>query len=202
MRGTKQQILDVAEQHFGMYGYAGTSLRAIIRDADVNVAAIAYHFGDKDDLFMAVIERFAAPVVAQQLTRLREVVSSAKPTMRDVLLSFYEPPIEMIHELGEKGEVLSQFLGRAQTEPEPIYSVIDKHFAECRNEYLRAFRKLMPGLTDADYQWRFEFMLSLIVAFLTRQKMIRARYSKAKDWKPSEVIERLVSFAEPGMHAR
>jgi AcrR family transcriptional regulator len=201
-KATTEQILDVAEQHFALYGYEGTTLRGIIKDAGVNVAAIAYHFGDKSDLYMAVMERFAVPVVQLQRERLAELSKKSSFTMRDVLLAFYEPPILLIHNMGSKGEVLSLFLGRAQTEPDPVYSLIDAQYAVCRNDFITAFRKLVPALNDAEYQWRFEFMLSLIVAFLTRQKMIRRRYSKAKDWNPVEVIDRLIGFAEPGMAAR
>jgi hypothetical protein len=150
-------------------------------------------------LYEAVMQRFAVPVVTEQLRRLRAVLAQPKFLLHDVLLCFYEPPINLVHKLGAKGEVLSLFLGRAQTEPEPVYSLIDRHYAGCRNEFIRAFKQVIPGLSEADYQWRFEFMLSLIVAFLTRQKMIRARYSQAKSWKPREVLDRLTAFCEQGM---
>ncbi|MBX9691954.1 MAG: TetR family transcriptional regulator, partial [Cyanobacteria bacterium] len=34
---TKTKILDVAERHFAQFGFEGTSLRGIIKDATVNV---------------------------------------------------------------------------------------------------------------------------------------------------------------------
>jgi AcrR family transcriptional regulator len=199
---TKDHLLDIAERHFAAFGFAGTSLRGIIKEADVNVAAVAYHFGGKEDLFSAVIERFALPVVQQQLTRLESELGNKEVQLRDVLLAFYDPPIRLIERLGKKGEILSLFLGRAQTEPDPVYSLIDKHYADCRNRFIAAFRQLTPGLTESDYQWNFEFMLSLIVCFLTRQKPIRKRYEDNKDWNANEVIERLISFSQAGMQSR
>lgn len=204
-RDTASHILDVAEKHFALYGYAGTSLRGIIKEAEVNVAAVAYHFGNKEDLFTAVVRRFALPVVEEQLARLQFVMGEGQrsfqkpaPTLTDVLRAFYEPPIVMVKGLGEKGETLSLFLGRAQTEPDPIYSLIDSQFSACRDEFIKAFRQLLPGLTEGDYQWRFEFMLALIVSVLNRQKMIRKRYTENPDWDPNEVIERLVRFCAAG----
>src|ERR1041384_949535 len=47
---TRSAILDVAEHHFAYYGYEATSLRAIMKDAGVNIAAINYHFGAKEEL--------------------------------------------------------------------------------------------------------------------------------------------------------
>jgi|AGTN01.2.fsa_nt_gi Transcriptional regulator len=202
-RDTASHILDVAEKHFALYGYAGTTLRGIIKEAQVNVAAVAYHFGNKEELFGAVVRRFALPVVEEQLTRLETVTAEAQssfnqPALTDVLRAFYEPPIVMIKGLGEKGETLSLFLGRAQTEPDPIYSLIDGQFSACRNRFIKAFRQLLPGLTEADYQWRFEFMLALIVSVLNRQRMIRKRYTNDPDWDANEVIERLVRFCAAG----
>lgn len=196
---TRDNILDVAERHFATFGYAGTSLRGVIKDAGVNVAAVAYHFGDKEDLFVAVVERFAAPVVEEQLKRLDEVLAKKKVKLGDIVRAFYEPPIRIVKKRGTSGEVLAQFLGRAQMEPEPVYSLVDKNFASCRNRFIDAFRRANPTLKEADYQWRFEFMLSLIVCFLTRQKLIRGRYGDSSEFDVDEALMRLTSFAELGL---
>ena len=41
---TKDRLLDSAERLFSEQGFAGTSLRAITSDADVNLASVNYHF--------------------------------------------------------------------------------------------------------------------------------------------------------------
>ncbi len=198
MKNTKTQLLDIAEKHFALYGFAGTSLRGIIKDAKTNVASVAYHFGTKEELFAAVIERFAAPVVSEQLERLTTELQSKNLNLQNVLLAFYDPPVRLVHKMGKKGDSLSLFLGRTQTEPEPIYSMVDKHYSHCRDRFINAFKKVLPGLSEEDYQWRFEFMLSLIVCFLTRQKQIRARYDKKSDWDADEAIARMIAFCQAG----
>ncbi|ERT04342.1 bacterial regulatory s, tetR family protein, partial [Lyngbya aestuarii BL J] len=40
---TKEQILNAAERQFALFGFAGASLRAVTRDANVNLAAVHYH---------------------------------------------------------------------------------------------------------------------------------------------------------------
>lgn len=198
---TKTHILNVAERHFGMFGFAGTSLRGIIKDANVNVAAVAYHFGSKEDLYAAVTERFAMPVVEQQLTRLRSAMQRKNVTLTDVLRAFYEPPIALIKKLGAKGESLSLFLGRSHSEPDPVFSMIDKHYASCRDEFIDALRKLLPNRTEADYQWGFEFMLGIIVSFLTRNTYVRRRYTSSANWQVDEVVDMLIGFCASGMSA-
>src|SRR6185295_14681558 len=59
---TKSRILDTAEKLFGMNGFDGTSLRDITTAADVNLAAINYHFQTKDSLIDAIVARRIEPV--------------------------------------------------------------------------------------------------------------------------------------------
>lgn len=197
---TKQQILDAAEHHFAIYGFTGTSLRGIIKDAQVNIAAIAYHYGNKEDLFDAVIERFAVPVVSEQLKQLALVKNDRN--IGKILGAFYGPPLKLVKTKVKSQRTLALFLGRIQNEPEPIFSKVDKHFAHCRNSFVDAFRLCLPGVSEADLQWYFEFMLSLIVSFLTRHENIQKRYAGPIDWSPSEASERMIRFCLQGMQGQ
>jgi AcrR family transcriptional regulator len=58
---TKERILDTAERLFAERGYSATSLRAIIAEADVNLASVHYHFDSKEALLEAVFLRRALP---------------------------------------------------------------------------------------------------------------------------------------------
>jgi AcrR family transcriptional regulator len=198
-QATKQQILDVAERHFGIYGFAGATLRGIIKDAKVNIAAVAYHYGTKEELFSAVLERFARPVVTEQLKQLAAI--EAQRDLRKILLAFYLPPLSLVKSKGRGGQTLALFLGRIQTEPEPVFSLVDKNFADCRDRFIDAFRACLPQATEEDLHWKFEFMLSLIVTFLTRQAEIRKRYTSEPTWTPQDTAERMVRFCEAGMQA-
>ena len=59
---TKTRILDAAEKLFGKSGFDATSLRDITAEADVNLAAVNYHFQSKESLIDAVIARRIEPV--------------------------------------------------------------------------------------------------------------------------------------------
>src|SRR5882762_8389834 len=85
---TKQRILDSAERLFAEYGFAGVSLRAIIADAKVNLAAIHYHYRSKEALFDAVILRRLEPINRERLALLD---SYEKPTLEQVLEAFLAP---------------------------------------------------------------------------------------------------------------
>jgi AcrR family transcriptional regulator len=54
---TKARLLDAAGQEFAEKGYEGATVRAICDRAHVNLAAVNYHFGDKELLYeQAVLE--------------------------------------------------------------------------------------------------------------------------------------------------
>lgn len=199
---TRNRLLDVAEEHFALYGFAGTTLRGIVKSADANVAAIAYHFGSKEDLFIEVIKRFAQPVVEKQLQSLQNEMARKERSLEGVLKAFYEAPLVLIESMGEKGDSLSLFLGKTQTETGAVFDLVDKNFAQCRDQFIAAFRLLSPSLSEEDHQWNFEFMLSLIVCFLNRQAPIRRRYGDTTKWKSEEVSNRLVNFCCNGFSTR
>jgi AcrR family transcriptional regulator len=54
--GTKEAILLAAFELFGTFGYGGASVRSIAKTAGVNLAAINYHFKNKEELFWQVME--------------------------------------------------------------------------------------------------------------------------------------------------
>lgn len=54
---TRERILEVALPLFAAHGFAGTSVRTIAGAAGVNVATLAYHFVDKEGLYLTVVQR-------------------------------------------------------------------------------------------------------------------------------------------------
>ena len=58
MNETKRKIIEAAEVEFAENGYGGASVREITAHADVNVAAINYHFGNKEALFEQVLSNY------------------------------------------------------------------------------------------------------------------------------------------------
>src|SRR5437867_413927 len=88
---TKQRILDSAERLFAQSGFAATSLRSIIADAKVNLAAIHYHYHSKEALFDAVILRRLEPINRERLELLDAYERSAadgKASLEQILEAF------------------------------------------------------------------------------------------------------------------
>ena len=51
----KARILDAARRLFGEYGYSGTTTRMIAREVGIDISTLYYHWGEKQDLYEAVV---------------------------------------------------------------------------------------------------------------------------------------------------
>lgn len=60
---TKAEILDAAEEEFAKFGFNGAKTEAIAAKTGVTKAMIYYHFGSKEELYKAVIQRPAEDFV-------------------------------------------------------------------------------------------------------------------------------------------
>ena len=72
---TKERILGAAEQLFARLGFAGASLRQVTAAANVNLAAVNYHFGSKENLINEVFRRRLDELNAQRLQALEEALT-------------------------------------------------------------------------------------------------------------------------------
>ena len=75
---TQKKILDAAEHLFAKEGFHSTSLRMLTREAGVNLAAVNYHFGSKEELIKAVIERRLLPLNRLRIDKLHGVKELAE----------------------------------------------------------------------------------------------------------------------------
>jgi AcrR family transcriptional regulator len=60
--GTPDRLRAAARRLFAEQGYAGTSVRQIVRLARANLGAVTYHFGGKEQLYHAVLTEAVAPL--------------------------------------------------------------------------------------------------------------------------------------------
>lgn len=203
---TRDRILDAAELLFAEQGIRATSLRAITRDADVNLAAVHYHFGSKEGLLDAVIERQALPVNESrllELARLEQEAGDAAPTAEAVLAAFILPVVSHLCELGPRAEHLPQLLARIEAQPpETVESLMRKHFGEVARRFLEALQRALPDHSKESVAERLRFTAGLMSHLFSGNfdlDVIPGHPPRPQD--PIQRARHALCFLSAGMHA-
>ena len=151
------RIMDVAEHFFAEEGYKSVSLRQITTRANVNIAAINYHFGSKLGLLRAVFERRAAPINAERMARLadcRRLRDERTLTVSDVLRAFIEPTLRGGH-FAEGGQAYRRIMGRMSNSPiAEVRALLHEIYGDVAVEFIELLRPAMPDLDEVEFFWR------------------------------------------------
>lgn len=197
---TKQKILDTAERLIGEQGYAATSLRNIISEAAVNLAAVHYHFGSKEDLLDEVICRKASAVNAKRLAlldRFEAEAGSAPVTVEKVLAAFFDPMIEA----GSRSPQFVRLMGRIYAEG-LLPAIVAKHFQPTLARFAQALRRSVPHLTEAELASRFQFMIGAMSHAVSAERQFSVGGTGSPDTADFRTnMRRLIVFLCGGLQA-
>jgi AcrR family transcriptional regulator len=115
----RQCILEQARRLFLAHGYHGVSIRDIVQACGLSNAALYYHFGSKQSLFVAVIEAYVA-TVAQRVQKAGEGGGSC----RERLTRMAEAHVQFI--LESRGEARILIRDLTQQEGEEIRHLLSE----------------------------------------------------------------------------
>ena len=199
---TKEQILNAAEKLFASLGFAGTSLRAIIREADVNLAAVHYHFGSKEELFTAVIRRVAQPIVEEQMRQLAILEDSEDlPSVAEIVEAVITPPLRMIQERSEECLIHAKFMGRCRTEPYPIQRLAEVEFSRTHQRFLDIMQKVLPNQSPMELEWKLDLVIAMLIRVLNQIEPLEPLSEKTSSEEIDDFVQRLVTFITFGISA-
>jgi len=157
MNDTKEKILDTAERLIGEQGYAATSLRQIIAEAGVNLAAVHYHFGSKEDLLDEVVRRKVTPINEARLAWLDRAEAEAgdgPAPVEKVLEALLLPTAEV----AGKDPAFVRLMGRMLAEGMMPW-IMEKHFDATSLRFLQAAARTLTELPQSELMWRVHFMV-------------------------------------------
>ena len=195
---TKQKILNTAERLFGDQGYAATSLRHIIAEAGVNLAAIHYHYGSKEELLDEVVMRKAGPVNAERLALLDryEAEAGSGPLAAEKVLEAFLAPV---FSGADRSPQFVRLMGRMYGEG-LMTMIVGRHFQPVVNRFIDAFRRALPDLPDEELLWRIHFMIGTMAHALFGPPSPRPGVEPAS-LDAQHVVQRLVGFLGAGFRA-
>jgi AcrR family transcriptional regulator len=204
---TKEKILDAAEGLFMEHGFEATSLRAITAAAVVNLAAVNYHFGSKEELFQAVLTRRLDPMNQKRvdlLTRLeRDAAPDALPCDR-ILSAMFIPALELARDPARGGKNFLRLLGRAYADPAPfIRKFLAEQYAVMIARFKAAFGRALPDLPKKELSWRLHFIMGALSYTLAGTDALRliAELTPTESVNDELLLRRLAPFLLAGLES-
>jgi AcrR family transcriptional regulator len=204
---TKVRILDAAEGLFMEHGFEATSLRSITAAAGVNLAAVNYHFGSKEELFQTVLTRRLDPMNQDRVALLTRFEHEAAPdpvACERILTALFVPALRLARDPARGGENYLRLLGRAYADPAPfIRQFLSAQYAVMIARFKAAFGRALPQLPKRELSWRLHFImgaLSYTLAATDALKLI-AELSPRESHNDEVLLRRLAPFLLAGLQA-
>ena len=202
---TKTRILDAAERLFVEHGFEATSLRQLTTAAGVNLAAVNYHFGSKEELFQAVLTRRLDPMNQERIERLEKLEreASGKPlSCEKILFAMLIPALRLARDERRGGKNFLRLLGRAYADPAPfIRHFLSRQYAEMIGRYKEAFLRALPQLSRQELTWRLHFVMGALSYTLAGTDALKL-FAQVTDTDNDELLlQRLAPFLVAGLKA-
>jgi len=144
-------LISAAEELFARHGIEGVSLRAITRGAGQrNTTALQYHFGDRDALVRALVDKHMAEVSLRREALLDLMEARGEPTLRDAAHAFVQPLVAKLAD-PDGGpqflQVAAQLVNQAnrQIDPEEPVGALVYDRRGVQERWARLVEPLMPA---------------------------------------------------------
>jgi len=195
---TRSAILTAAERLYADRGFADVTLRDIVAAADVNLAAVNYHFGSKDEL---IAELFVTRSLATNRERLNELKAAeeaggGRAEIDVVLRALVGPTLRGCLGPDKQRSDAARFMIRASIESVPPIRKIKNREVDHLRKFAAAMKRALPGRDEVDLYWGLHFALAMAHQTIRDTE----RLTKLSDGKcdlndVNAIIERVVAVA-------
>ena len=200
---TKTKIITAAERLFAEQGFAQTSMREITSKAEVNLAAVNYHFGNKNNLIQAVLKRYFdcfMPILDHSLNELEDHASAMQ------VLESCVVPLRSLDGIRNQGCALFLLLlGRGYNETQGhLRRFIQSEYGNTLNKLIANLHQSVPWVSAETLFWRLHFALGSLVFTMAAQtalaEIVQADFKHATT--TNDMLNTLLPFLAQGISAK
>jgi len=193
-----EKLLDAAEELFCEKGFDGTSVRDLTKAAGCNVAAVNYHFGGKDGLYVEMFRRQMRRLFQRHKELIDTLADNPDATLEDLVRGAITEPLKAI-ENKEKSAAVMKLLVR-EVLNQHVHK--DEIIGDWKHEFLPLFCDAMmrfcPGL-DSETARLCMFTLDALVV---HPILFYEIYLEMVPGINAEgIVEHIVKFASAGIRA-
>lgn len=196
---TKDRILGAAEELFAQHGFVGTSLRQVTSRADVNIAAVNYHFGSKENLINEVFRRRMDEMSRQRLSQLEQASKDRPGELEAVLAAFVEPALAVARDR-QGGAAFIRVIARAYAEKnDGLRQFLSEQYGHVLREFARAIAQCVPGLEKEQLYWRLDFLSGALTYAMSDFGLIKRPAGVSEVAHRKRAADELIRFAAAGI---
>lgn len=199
---TRDAIRAVAEEMFAEHGIDGVTTRALAERAGANLAAVNYHYGNKDNLTMSVFRDVAKRSVKRRIDQLARIEGEAEaqgyaPRLEDVVDAFVDAYVN--DDTPRTGVLLAQLVMQHRVRPtEWTRSIVQEELDWFALRYIEVLRRAAPHLSEKVLHWRYHLMVGTVITTVSDQlldgRMKRLSNGLCTPEDRAEFKEQLVAF--------
>jgi len=174
---TRQRILKAAERFYAERGFEGTSMRSLTEAAEVNLAAVNYHFGSKKALMWEMFRGRIVPVNTERLRLLEEVLAQpGEPKLEGIYNALIKPMFDEAQGPDGADIIFLRMVGRVFSESAEFWQQLhEEFFVDLSQRFLDAIAQARPDLSIEELSWRHHFAIATMLgALVTHHSMGRA----------------------------
>ena len=195
---TKDRILGAAEELFAQFGFSGTSLRQVTSRADVNIAAVNYHFGSKENLVNEVFRRRMDEMSAHRLAALKTALELHPGELEPILAAFVEPALAIAQDR-HGGAAFVRVVARAYAEKnDSLRKFLSDHYGHVLRDFAKAIAACVPALSKEELYWRLDFLAGALTYAMADFGLIKRPTGTAEKAHRERAARELIRFAAAG----
>ncbi|MEM6910817.1 MAG: TetR/AcrR family transcriptional regulator [Verrucomicrobiota bacterium] len=202
--GTRQRIMETAERLFAEQGFEAVSLRELTQEAEVNLAAVHYHFGGKEELIDQMTSRYMNWVNADRLALLEKLEERGEPAEVAEIVEAFLQPLRTVVSQSERSEaIFYKFMGRCISERNHrLPSEAAELFQRMVSRFSQALERAVPHLDEEELLWRLHFTVGVMVQTLLHADWLPT-ISQGRSGRPDSetVMRRMTQFCAFGYRA-
>lgn len=201
---TKDRILDEAEVLFARKGYHAVGVREITQAARCNLAAVNYHFGSKQSLYLEVFRSRWLPRATRVHSSFRENLAangaiSLTAVVQSLAQAFLDGPLTDI-ERKRHHQLISVELAQPT---EAFELVADQVLKPLFNNLLDDLRTVLPDEIDGEQLALNAFSILAMVLYFNLARPFISRFTgyTYDDTFKARLVDHIVDFSLNGLAA-
>ncbi|MHC4155835.1 MAG: TetR/AcrR family transcriptional regulator [Planctomycetota bacterium] len=201
-KSVRGRLLDAAGQLFPEKGFDGTSVRDLAAAADCNIAAVNYHFGGKENLYVELWRRYLIHMREIRLAAIQRVMEK-QPTdaaLENLLRAFANAFLEPL--IGQsRAQHFTKLMAREMLDRRlPADMFVEEVIVPTLTAMRQAFARICPDLDPS----RVRLVVYSIVAQLLHAVHMKGAFEHTNNpefpsFDLAETIEHVVRFSAAGI---